>query len=135
MSCKGKNGKTIGDENVRKLQLYLERLRHAGDGLPGRGGKVNISAVAMACGFNREVVYQNPHCRRLLDEAVTTLGFRGLTSRSEADDAGKAKLERRLNHLEQHNAALVAEVHELRRQLTKLRHIEEMVEAGKRVIF
>lgn len=36
--------------------------------------------------------------------------------------------------LEQNNAALLAENYELRRQLQRLRHVEELLEQGKRVL-
>ena len=60
-------------------------------------------------------------------------GLAGIQERT-GDDTGKVKLERRITALEQSNAALVAENYELRRQLKKVRHIEEMMEQGKRVI-
>ncbi len=124
----------IGSEHVAALRSYLEGLRAKGERLPSRGGKLNISAVALACGFNREVIYQNPHCRVLLQEAAKTIGLRGVECRDEQDEAGKVQLERRLTQLEQQNSSLVAEVFELRRKLDQLRHIEEMLEEGKRVI-
>jgi hypothetical protein len=124
----------IGSEHVAALRSYIEGLRTKGEGLPSRGGKLNISAVALACGFNREVIYQNPHCRALIQEAAKTIGLRGVECREEQVDAGNVRLERRITQLEQQNAALVAEVYELRRRLEQLRHIEEMLEEGKRVI-
>lgn len=124
----------VGTDHVKALEDYLAGLHEKDEELPGRGGKVNASAVATACGFNREVLYQNQHCRNLLNNAVATLGLRGVETRETAGDAEKIKLERRLTHLEQQNAALVAEVYELRRQLARYGHIEEMLEAGRRVI-
>ncbi len=124
----------IGKEHIDALTRYIEGLRETNSGLPSRSGKVNVAAVATACGFNREVLYQNPHCRQLLADAAKTIGLRGVEHRDDSGDADKVKLERRITNLEQQNAVLVAEVHELRRQLTLYRHIEEMLEAGKRVI-
>jgi len=125
---------TIGADHLKTLGHYLSGLQERGEGLPGRGGKVNTSAVATACGFNREVFYQNQQCQKLLNSAVESLGLRGVEARETAADSDKVKLERRLTHLEQQNSALVAEVYELRRQLARYGHIEEMLEAGKRVI-
>jgi hypothetical protein len=124
----------IGNEHVTALKRYIEGLRSSGEGLPSRSGKLNISAVALACGFNREVIYQNPHCRALLQEAAKLIGLRGVECKEEQAEVGKVRLERRITQLEQQNAALVAEVFDLRRKLEQLRHIEEMFEEGKRVI-
>lgn len=123
-----------GTKHVQVLKGYLAGLKAEREGLPGRAGKVNVSAVATACGFNREVLYQNPTCRKMLDDAAEDLGLRGVKVREGAGDHEMVKLERRLTHLEQQNSALVAEVHELRRQLRAFGHIEDMLEAGRRVI-
>lgn len=125
---------SIGADHLKALGNYLSGLQEAGKGLPSHGGKVNASAVATACGFNREVLYQNQQCQMLLNSAAESLGLRGVEARETVADADKVKLERRLTHLEQQNSALVAEVYELRRKLASYGHIEEMLEAGKRVI-
>jgi len=124
----------VGKVHVKSLEIYLSGLRAKREGLPSRNGKVNMSAVATASGFNREVLYQNPLCKKLLQDAVTSLGLRGVENRDQPEDTEKVKLERRVTQLEQQNAALTAEVHELRRRLTQYQHIEEILESGKRVI-
>jgi len=124
-----RSGQEIGQEYVAKLTKYLDGIT----GLPARGGKVNATAVAEASGVPRQSLYKNDDCRALLDEAVKAKGLVGIEERAN-DDIGKVKLERRIMNLEQSNASLVAENYELRRQLKKLKHIEEMMEQGKRVI-
>jgi hypothetical protein len=65
----------ISGENYRRLEEYIERLRDAGLKLPSRAGKVNKTAVATACGFNRETFTQNKRFEKVLDEAVAELGL------------------------------------------------------------
>lgn len=125
----GKSGQQIGQEYVEKLKSYLNSV----PGLPARSGKVNMTAIAEASGVPRQSLYKNEDCQNLLREAASQKGLTGVEDRGD-DDGGKVRLERRIMTLEQSNAALVAENYELRRQLKKLRHIEEMMEQGKRVI-
>lgn len=120
-----KSGFEVGCEYAEKLRAYLSSV----EALPARGGVANKAAVAQAAGIPRESLYTNPACSALLDEAIQTKGLAG----AKKDDE-RAKLERRLSTLEQTNAALVAEVHELRRKLEQYRHIEAMLEEGRRVI-
>jgi cell division protein FtsB len=49
-------------------------------------------------------------------------------------DPEKAALEKKIADLQNKNDALYAEVHELRRQIRKYKHIEEMYQQGKKVI-
>lgn len=125
----GKSGQQIGQEYVDKLKRYLDSI----SSLPARSGKLNMTAIAESSGVPRQSLYKNDDCRRMLDEATAAKGLLGIEERS-ADDSGKIKLERRVTALEQSNASLVAENYELRRQLKKLRHIEELMEQGRRVI-
>jgi hypothetical protein len=111
------------------------RLKAVGEGLPARAGKLNVTAIALACGFNREVLYQNPRCKGLLNEALKHLGLGRETNVPAANDDQRVRLERRINKLEQENAALYAEVLELRRKLKLFEHIEQhMVETGRWVV-
>lgn len=130
------SGKDIGDGHVEALRSYLNDLNAAGGRLPHRGGKVHLTAVAKACGFNREVLYQNPRCKALLTEAATSLGLAASELRPEGQrNAATAALERRIGQLERQNASLYAEAHELRRRLRQFEGIEAvMTESGRRVI-
>lgn len=125
----GKSGQQIGQEYVDKLTRYLDSV----DALPARSGKVNATAIAEASGVPRQSLYKNDLCRNLLDEAIAKKGLVGIEVRNEGD-GDKVRQERRIMALEQSNAAMVAENYELRRQLKKFRHLEEMMEQGKRVI-
>jgi len=124
-----KSGQQIGQEYVDKLKLYLDSI----DSLPARSGKVSMTAIAEASGVPRQSLYKNDDCRVLMEQAIVQKGLVGIEVRIEGD-VEKVRQERRITSLEQSNAALVAENYELRRQLKKFRHLEEMMEQGKRVI-
>jgi len=124
-----RSGQQIGQEYVDKLTRYLDGIT----ALPARGGKVNMTAIAESSGVPRQSLYKNDDCRVLLDAAIAAKGMVGIEERG-AVDGDKAKLERRVMTLEQSNASLASENYELRRQLRKLRHVEEMMLQGKRVM-
>lgn len=124
-----KSGKQAGEENVEKLRDYLNAI----DAVPERSGKANISAIAEACGFQRQVLYKNPAAKDLLERAITAKGLKGISKEEGEKDQERVLLDSKINRLEQNNAALNAEVYELRRKLEQYAHIEEMLERGKRV--
>jgi C4-dicarboxylate-specific signal transduction histidine kinase len=123
------SGSEIGIENVDKLRRYLDSV----DALPARGGKLNVQAVAIAAGLDRQALYKNPACRKLLEEAVARKDLQGIEQRlPQASDDGKIRLERRIGELERTNAALMAEVDELRQRLRRFAHIEgHLVQSGR----
>ena len=51
---------------VPKLRAYLQNLRSSGAELPRRAGRPNLAAIAMACGFDRGVLYKNKEAVALL---------------------------------------------------------------------
>jgi hypothetical protein len=121
--------KALGAENVRKLTAYLAGI----DALPARGGKANMTAIAVAAGVDRQALYKNPDCRKLLNDAIAQKGLAGIEDRPE-EDREKLALERKITDLQKKNDSLYAEVHELRRQLKRYQNIEQMLEQGKRII-
>jgi hypothetical protein len=122
--------KEIGAENVQKLAVYLAFV----EALPARHGKANMTAIALAAGLkDRQALYKNDKCREMLQEAIETKGLVGIEAATELDHE-KVALERKITELQTKNDALYAEVHELRRQIKQYKHIEEMLEQGKRVI-
>lgn len=124
-----KSGADIGLENVDRLRRYLGDV----DALPARGSKLNVQAVAIATGIDRQALYKNLTCRKLLEEAVATKGLRGIDQRPmQSADEGRLRLERRVSELERTNAALMAEVAELRERLRRVSHIENhLVQTGR----
>jgi len=127
------SGAEIGRKNAAALKEYLRGLKAQSGQLPARGGKVNVTAVALACGFDRGVLYQNPRCRRLLHFATKWYGLEG-QGKAEAAPNTRDIRDERIRRLEQQNASLMAENHNLRRKLARLQHIDdEMADTGRRV--
>lgn len=139
-----KSGKAIGQEYLGRIQAYLNRT----ESLPLLGdGSLNMSAIANCADIPRQSLYKNPSIRSLLDDAKAKSSVpaqdtkpkeRATTSIEPMRESKQTKLlERRVNQLEQHNAALVAENAELRRQLKSLRlqlGREDMtIETGRRI--
>ncbi len=110
----------VSEENYVRLEAYLDRMESAGLKLPSRGGKVNKTAVATACGFNRETFTQNKRFERRLSDAVVALGLEGPAAPEppRRDGADKA----RITILEQQLASLRGENYELRRRLARYEH-------------
>ncbi|TBG89594.1 hypothetical protein ELG67_11085 [Rhizobium leguminosarum] len=126
----------VSEDNYARLEEYLDRLKAAGLKLPSRGGKVNKSAVATACGFNRETFTQNKRFSDRLSEAVTKLG---LEERVPVEDSADSEVtpkrdtadKSRITQLEQQLASVRSENYELRRRLARYEHATL---TGKRVI-
>jgi hypothetical protein len=57
-----------GIENTERLFFYLNRVDLSGGRLPRRAGVLNRSAIAKACDFDRQVLYQNPAAVKLLEK-------------------------------------------------------------------
>lgn len=129
-----KSGSAIGAENAETLKNYLDALEREGRPLPMRAGEPNRSAIALACGFDRQVLYKNPAAVALLKQALA-----GLAPVDGGDEDPKPsprsdRRDRRIMSLEQENAALRAENTGLRRELRRLRQVEDiMVTTGRRV--
>jgi hypothetical protein len=120
----------ISEENYSSLLQYIQRLRDAKLRLPSRGGRVNKTAVATACGFNRETFAQNRRFEKLLSEAVEELGLDVPVNSADTvrrDSGDKA----RITTLEQQLAALRSENYDLRRKLARY---EYATATGRRVI-
>jgi hypothetical protein len=132
-----KSSQVISAEGIAKFRTYLELV----DAFPSRNGKVHVTAVAEAAGLDRQMLYKNPVIRKLFEEAVAQKGLSGIDpGDNQGDSKLAARLERkiadqetRIRTLETKNACILAENLELRRQLAKLRHVEALMEQGRRV--
>ena len=145
MLAEGKSGQQRGAENVIRLRRYIEDLETGGRRFPERSGKVNVSAIAIACGFDRNVLYTNAQAVTVLEEAVARLGLElpeqehrpptnGLGS-ADHRDRRILQLEQANSSLKAENGSLRAERNSLRERLRRLEHIEaHMVETGRRVV-
>jgi Family of unknown function (DUF6262) len=127
------SGAAAGAENAARVRTYLENLEAVGRGLPERDGKPNMSAIALAAGVDRQVLYKNPAARVAVEEAATRLGLEAFEPR--ATQPVRDLRDQRILKLEQENASLKAENSELRRRLRQLEHMEShMAETGRRVV-
>lgn len=132
----GQSGREIGERNVAALRAYLNGIEGAGTPLPSRNGRPNLSAIAIACSFDRQTLYKNPGAKALLREAVGRLGIAEppVDASDEPEAAPKAdRRDQRIFQLEQHNATLRAEVRGLREQIARYREIESVMICGRGV--
>ncbi|MCK1713120.1 hypothetical protein [Bradyrhizobium sp. 143] len=131
----GKSGSVLGAENTETLEKYLKALELEGRPLPMRGGEVNRSAIALACGFDRQVLYKNPAAAALLAAAIAKLPAAAAADEEEAKPETKSdRRDRRILSLEQQLAASRAECAGLREKLRRLEQVEDiMVTTGRRV--
>lgn len=143
--CVAMSGKQAGAENAQRLHAYIAALRLGGRRLPSHGGKPDKSAIAVACGFNRQTLYNNPEAISLLDGAVKELG---LEVENNAASGGKTeflrqqvdKRDRRVRRLEElldtrtaENQTLRRENKELKEKLRQYELVEEiMTTSGRR---
>lgn len=121
----------ISEENYSRLEAYIQRLRDAALKLPSRGGKVNKTAVATACGFNRSTFVQNKRFETLINAAVQELGLEIPDTKAPEADASDKRDKARILVLEQQLAAIRSENYELRRKLARYEHATA---TGRRVI-
>ena len=149
-----KSGRDIGREHLGTLEAFLQ----SGAPLPwGRDGTVNLSELAKVTGVPKSSFYQNPAVRAVVNglrpapidsatnsnsatSAIPSIGLGQTTDpfSVSAEERKSQRLERRVNGLEQQNAALVAENFELRRQLKDLKlqlgRQDMMIDTGRRLI-
>ncbi|WP_370139957.1 MULTISPECIES: hypothetical protein [unclassified Bradyrhizobium] len=129
-----KSGSVLGAENAEILKNYLEALEREGRPLPMHAGEPNVSAIALACGFNRQVLYKNPAAAALLAAARAKLPAAAAGEEEAKPETKSDRRDRRILSLEQQNAALRAENAGLREKLRRLEQVEDiMITTGRRV--
>lgn len=121
----------VSEDNFARLEQYLDRLSAAGLKLPSRGAKVNKTAVATACGFNRETFNQNNRFNDRLSRAVTDLGLEENAAVEVEPQKRDTADKTRITQLEQQLASVRSENYELRRRLARYEHVTA---TGRRVI-
>ena len=143
----GLSGQQLAKINVQKFQDWIAERDSAGDWQDYiRGDKLNRSEIAAECGFALAVLRQNPAVKRVLDAQENRLRTDGILTNeklsplifSESTDASsnavdrrimvaRAQAEARVKTLEELNAALKAEVGDLREQLRRYKHLESQL--------
>ncbi|EEG07331.1 DUF6262 family protein [Pseudogulbenkiania ferrooxidans] len=146
----GISGKALGKQYLDSLRDYLS---HTTELPTSDDGTLNITDIANKTGVPRQSFYKNARIKQTLEEArqsrnipnrpvrileeAAAISASNCTLGSGASEKKAKTLERRVNQLEQQNAALVAENGELRLQLKTLRlqqGREDMaIETGRRI--
>ena len=135
------SGRDIGARNLQRFRDWIVEREAAGDWSDYiRNDKLNRSEIATECGFALSALRQNPAIKEALKTLEASLTMRGILgvggAASAPDDAtslaadrrimvAKGKAEQRVKSLEEQNAALRAEVHELRERLSHFKHLDE----------
>ncbi len=93
-----------------------------------------MSAVAVAAGVDRQVLYNNPAVKSALEQAAANLGLEAYEKPEQQATPARDLRDQRILKLEQENASLRAENLDLRRRVRQLEHVEaHMIETGRRV--
>jgi len=116
-SKKGKSGVQIGAENLARLEAYLDQLVNQGGKVPlTKDGRPNLSAIAVVCGFDRQVFYNNPRCKELIEEKVRVIGGTTETTDPSPKVAFDPK-EKRIRELERQVANLIEQLRQAEERL------------------
>ncbi len=140
------SGQQIAANNLQRFNAWIEERNVANDWQDYiRQGKLNRSEIAKECRFALSVVRQNPAVKLVLEALEARLLASGvlqpekpapgnssdvrMIATIQAVDkrimAAKAKAEQRVKQLEEQNAALKAEVRDLRDQIKTYRHLDD----------
>lgn len=112
-----KSGSALGRKNAARLEDYLASIDH----LPVRAGRINVTAVARACGFDRQVLYTNPACRALLKAAASKeRGVGGEATQSVLSGEESMVPLKKLREAERRVGTLEKKVSELRARIVGL---------------
>lgn len=137
---KGSNGIRDGQVNV---EAFLGWASHITDFKPFiHQGILSISRVAKECGLNRDVFYTNPDIRdihlpalnmRLEAEGVLKPRVANPVNEMPRQSRGNAISDARIKQIQEEAEAVKTENRELRRQLEKLKGIDEILHSTGRV--
>jgi len=137
---KGSNGIKDGQQNT---QAFLKWMADVEDFKPYiHQGVLSISRVARECGLNRDVFYTNPEIRdshwpalnkRLEDEGVLKLRVATPAQAVPRQHQRSATSDARIKQIQEENEAVKAENRELRKQLDKLKGIDEILHTTGRL--
>lgn len=136
------SGRDAGAQNLVRFTQWANEREASGDWADYvRQGKLNRSEIASECNFALSVLRQNPAVKAALEALETSLRERRLLGATPAPEratgdataqaadnrlmAAKGRAEQRVKALEEQNAALRAEIHGLREQLARYKHLDE----------
>ncbi len=145
LTTKGLSGQQIAATNVQKFNEWVTARDSVNDWKDYiRQRNLNRSEIARECGFALSVFRQNPAIKKAMEvlearlrsagtlgDVKTAVGVSSKVSEAATTQAvdrrimaAKGKAEQRVKMLEEQNAALRAEVRDLRDQLAKYRHLD-----------
>ena len=137
---RGSNGIMEGERNV---QIFLNWLANVDDFKPYiHQGMLSVSRVAREAGLNRDVFYTNPEIRdthwpalnkRLEDEGVLKARVAKPDEIVPRQRHGSPAIDARIKQIQEENEAVKAENRELRKQLDKMKGIEEILHTTGRL--
>jgi hypothetical protein len=137
-----------GALNLQKFESWIKDRDAANDWAAYiRGGKLNRTEVAAECGFGTPAFRQNPSIAQALQALEAKLSERCFIQPVDAptDDAtshaadlrilsSKASAERRTKAVEEQNAALKAEVNDLKQKLKQYKFLDEHLATTGRML-
>lgn len=144
----GISGRTQAVANLQRFNAWVSERTTANDWADYlRGDKLNRSEIAAECNFALSVVRQNPAVKAALEGLEARLRESGVTKQSiaPADEStfratdlrildSKSSAERRVKAVEEQNAALKAEVNDLKQQLKQYKFLDEHLATTGRML-
>jgi hypothetical protein len=147
------NGRQIAAANIAKFEAWVAERKSAGDWSDYiRGAQLNRTEIANECGFAKSVLRQNPSVKAALDSLEAELRNSGTLALLKSElppqdvlgglesvverriNSINDRLEKRVKVLEEQNAALRAELMELREKTKRYALIEKhLTETGRMV--
>ncbi len=123
---KSRSGAEIGAENFGKLQDYFAQLEREGGQVPfTKEGRPNLSAIALSCGFDRQVLYSNPRCKELVQAKVRSIGGTTETIEPTAKAMFDPK-DKRIRELEKQVADLTERLSQAEKELAAARPYQRL---------
>ena len=118
-----KSNAEIAAESLARLREWLDQT----SAIPERGGKANISAISLASGVDRQVLYRD-EAKAMIADAVARVGL-GMPEqhRGPGPAAVPAWATQRIKDLEEQLAVAKAEARDLRARLRCFEHLERHV--------
>lgn len=147
------SGQQIAKANLKKFQQWVIQRDLSNDWHSYlRGDKLNRSEIASECCFALSVLRQNPAVKDALESLENRLRESGIIVEVRQNDisiepsesaeltvdkratAEKAVLDARIKQLEEQNASLRAEVHNLRDQIVRFKHLDDHLSKTGRLL-
>lgn len=144
----GLSGRIQAVANLQRFNAWIAEREASNDWADYlRGNKLNRSEIAAECNFALSVVRQNPAVKAALEGLEAKLRDTGVTKppSTVADEAtvhaadlrilsAKVSAERRAKSVEEQNAALKAEVNDLKQQLKQYKFLDEHLATSGRML-